>query len=252
MQLITINASNIDEEHICCAIGNDKANKARAQTKKDWLKARFAEGLVFKRLDQRGKVLIEYMPIENTWKPIIGRNFMVIHCLWVSGQFKGKGYSTMLLSECINDAKAHNMDGIAVVSSNKVKPFLTDKKFYMKHGFDVVDMAPPYFELLAVKFTPTTDPQFLEYAKNGLCANNDGFTFIYSHQCPFMEEYVSLLQATTLEMGFKSHIIKLESHQEAQSIGSPFGTLGIYYNGKIVAHELMTKEKFKRFVEKII
>ena len=122
----------------------------------------------------------------------------------------------------------------------------------MKHGFDVVDMAPPYFELLAVKFTPTTDPQFSEYAKNGLCTNNDGFTFIYSHQCPFMEEYVSLLQATTLEMGFKSHIIKLESHQEAQSIGSPFGTLGIYYNGKIVAHELMTKEKFKRFVEKII
>jgi hypothetical protein len=44
------------------------------------------------------------------------------------------------------------MDGIAVVSSTKIKPFLTDKKFYLKQGFEVVDSAPPYFELLVLKF----------------------------------------------------------------------------------------------------
>ncbi|EOQ95282.1 hypothetical protein LEP1GSC195_2244 [Leptospira wolbachii serovar Codice str. CDC] len=42
---------------------------------------RFADGLVFKRLDERGKVFIEYMPIEKTWKPIVGKNYMVIHPL---------------------------------------------------------------------------------------------------------------------------------------------------------------------------
>ncbi len=152
MKIISIDNSNIDQEHICCAIGNDKVNQERALTKKEWMKERFKDGLVFKRLDNRGKIFIEYMPIEKVWKPIVGKNFMAINCLWVSGKFKGKGISTQLLNECIKDAKKQKMDGIAVVSSNKVKPFLTDKKFYEHNGFKVVDSAPPYFELLVLKF----------------------------------------------------------------------------------------------------
>lgn len=70
MPIISISSENIDSEHICCAIGNDKPNQARAHSKKEWMKARFEEGLVFKRLDERGKFFIEYMPIETVWKPI--------------------------------------------------------------------------------------------------------------------------------------------------------------------------------------
>jgi len=35
MNIIEVNEKNIENEHICCAIGNDKENKARAQTKKE-------------------------------------------------------------------------------------------------------------------------------------------------------------------------------------------------------------------------
>ena len=35
--IIAVTKDNIDDEHICCAIGNDKENKERAQTKKAWL-----------------------------------------------------------------------------------------------------------------------------------------------------------------------------------------------------------------------
>ncbi len=63
MKIISIDKNNIDEEHICCALGNDKENKERAQTKKDWMKERFGDGLAFKRLDDRGKIFIEYMPV---------------------------------------------------------------------------------------------------------------------------------------------------------------------------------------------
>lgn len=105
MKTITIDQNNIDQEHICCAIGNDKINQSRAEPKKDWLKERFKDGLIFKRLDDRGKIFIEYMPIEKVWKPLIGKNFMIINCLWVSGKFKGKGISTKLLNECIADSK---------------------------------------------------------------------------------------------------------------------------------------------------
>lgn len=250
MEIIQIDANNIDKEHICCAIGNDKANKGRAQTKKDWLKQRFEEGLIFKRLDERGKVFIEYMPIEKVWKPVVGENYMVINCLWVSGKFKGQGHSTRLLKACIEDAKANNMNGIAVVTSNKVKPFLTDKRFYAKHGFETVDTAPPFFELMVLKFNPDAEnPTFSENAKTGTCANKEGFSFIYSNQCPFMEEYVALLADLSGKRGIPSEIIKIKNSEEAKTMGSPFGTLGIYYNGEFKLHELMPEKKFEKFLD---
>ncbi|NCB42632.1 MAG: GNAT family N-acetyltransferase [Clostridia bacterium] len=250
MKIITIDKNNLDAEHICCAIGNDKQNQNRAQTKKDWMKEVFDDGLVFKRFDQRGKIFIEYMPIEKAWKPISGSNYMLINCLWVSGQFKGKGLSTQLLNECIADTKAQKMDGIVVVSSSKVKPFLTDKKFYLKHGFEIVDTAPPYFELLVLKFNPKAkNPVFSANAKEGRCENKEGFTFIYSNQCPFMEEYVLLLSEIAKRNGMTAKIHKLQNYKEAQTMGSPFGTLGIYFKGAFQTHELMSENKFEKYIE---
>ncbi len=249
MTIITIDEKNIEQEHICCAIGNDKINQSRAESKKGWMKERFNDGLVFKRLDDRGKIFIEYMPIENVWKPLIGKNLMAINCLWVSGKFKGKGISTQLLNECINDAKKQKMDGVAVVSSTKVKPFLTDKKFYLHNNFEVVDSAPPYFELLLLKFNKNAkNPSFTENAKKGIYNNKKGFTFIYSNQCPFMEEYVGLLSNICKSKKIPSVIIKLKDSKEAREIGSPFGTLGIYFNGEFKTHELMSEKKFEKFI----
>jgi len=253
MKIITIDKTNIEKEHICCAIGNDKVNQSRAETKKEWLKGRFDEGLVFKRLDQRGKVFIEYMPIENVWKPVVGKNYMFINCLWVSGQFKGQGWSKQLLDECIKDAKIKKMDGIAVVSSNKVKPFLTDKKFYTKHGFELIDTAAPYFELLELKFNKNAEsPKFTDLAKKGECDNKNGFTFYFSNQCPFMEEYVYLLSEVLKSRNIEYQIHKLEDSKHAQQQGSAFGTLGIYYNGKFLTHELMAEKKFNTFIDGLI
>lgn len=253
MEIIKIDHTNIAQEHICCAIGNDKENQKRALTKKDWLKKSFNDGLVFKRFDNRGKIFIEYIPIEKAWKPVKGDNFMLINCLWVSGQFKGKGLSTRLLDECINDAKLKKMNGITVVSSMKIKPFLTDKNFYLKHGFEIVDSAKPYFELLALKFNDKAkNPIFTENSKKGICDNKNGFTFIFSNQCPFTEEYVGLLSQVCKDKKIPSKLIKLSSFEEAQQKGSPFGTLGIYYNGEFKTHELMPEKKFEKFIDEIL
>jgi len=252
MNIISIDNTNIDTEHICCCIGNVKENQRRSNTKKQWMRDRFGDGLVFRRFDERGKVFIEYMPVVKVWKPIEGKNIMVINCLWVSGKFKGKGLSTQLLNDCIQDTKAKGMDGIAVVSSDKVRPFLTDKKFYLKHGFKTVDTAPPYFELLFLPLkADAIPPKFTDNAKRGTCANKEGFTFIYSNQCPFMEDYMNLLADTLKGKMIQYQIVKLTAHDEANRAGSPFGTLGIYYKGEFVTHELMTQKKFSSLVDEI-
>ena len=68
MELIKITHDNLETEHICCAISNNK--DIQVMSKKDWLKARLDEGLVFLKYNVRGKCFIEYIPAEYAWAPI--------------------------------------------------------------------------------------------------------------------------------------------------------------------------------------
>ena len=102
MNYIRITKENIDKEHICCAMSGKQSI-----TKKEWLKQRFDEGLVFYRSEERGKCFIEYIPAENAWVPIIAEGYLYINCLWIAGSMKGHGYSNDLLNECIRDAKVY-------------------------------------------------------------------------------------------------------------------------------------------------
>ncbi|MDZ5016904.1 GNAT family N-acetyltransferase, partial [Clostridium perfringens] len=74
VDIITLNHSNIDDEHICCSL-SDKKGECGVYLKRKWLKDRFEDGLVFSKLNIRGKVFIEYIPIENAWVPIEGNNY---------------------------------------------------------------------------------------------------------------------------------------------------------------------------------
>ncbi|MBQ2582739.1 MAG: GNAT family N-acetyltransferase, partial [Erysipelotrichaceae bacterium] len=65
MEYIRITKENIDREHICCAMSNNQSAQ-----KKEWMKARFKDGLIFYRSAERGKCFIEYIPAENAWHPI--------------------------------------------------------------------------------------------------------------------------------------------------------------------------------------
>ena len=62
--LMNLNPDNLGEEHICCAI-SDKKCAGSYQAKKDWLEKEFHNGYVFKRIDARAKVFIEYGPAET-------------------------------------------------------------------------------------------------------------------------------------------------------------------------------------------
>jgi ribosomal protein S18 acetylase RimI-like enzyme len=168
MDIIGVNDSNVDTEHICCAI-TDKKGECCVSSKKAWLRECYNDGLVFKKLNVRGKVFIEYIPAENAWCPVIADEYMFINCFWVSGQFKGQGYATKLLEECISDAKFQGKKGLVILSSKKKMPFLSDPKYLKYKGFEVCGTAEPYFELLYLPFEKSAEkPRFKECCQKGV------------------------------------------------------------------------------------
>ena len=76
METITLTLDNIEKEHICCAMS---AKDNQATSKKEWLKERIQEGLVFTKLNERGKCFIEYIPIEKAWIHLTGKDLSLIH-----------------------------------------------------------------------------------------------------------------------------------------------------------------------------
>ena len=57
MEYIQVTKENLEKEHICCAISNNK--DVQVASKKSWLLERFEEGLVFLKSEERGKCFIE-------------------------------------------------------------------------------------------------------------------------------------------------------------------------------------------------
>ena len=56
MEYIRVTKENIEKEHICCAISSNK--DIQVISKKNWLKERFDDGLVFLKSIERGKCFI--------------------------------------------------------------------------------------------------------------------------------------------------------------------------------------------------
>ncbi len=251
MNIIQLTPDNIAEEHICCVIA-DKKGETCVSSKKAWLSARFEDGLVFKRLDARGKVFIEYIPAEKAWCPIHADGYMHINCFWVSGQFKGQGYGSRLLEECIADAKAKDKRGLTVLASGKKLPFLSDGAYLKKKGFLVADRATPYFELLYLPFDPDAPlPQFRETANSAKADEDQGFVLYYTNQCPYTDKYAPLIRDMAQERSLPFRLVKLESAEEAQLCPSPFTTYSLFYNGSFVTHEILTEKKFSDLLAKL-
>lgn len=251
MEYITLTEENMEEEHICCAFSDKKCAEGY-QAKKDWLKQEMKKGYTFYKLDARAKVFIEFCPSEIAYLPVDAPNTMVINCFWVSGRYKGHGHGEHLLKKCIADSKAAGKDGIVVLSSHKKRPFMTDKKFMLKYGFEVVDQAEPYFELLFLPLKKGCKlPKFLDAAKQGICQEHEGFRVYYSHQCPFMMYYVDLQGKVAAERGYAFEKILIDSREKAKVNPCPFTIFSLFYQGHFITHVLGTEKEFLKIIDRI-
>ena len=238
-KFITLTKENIEKEHICCAFSDKKCQNSY-ESKKSWLKKEFDNGYVFRRLDERAKVFIEYVPAEKAWIPVVAPNFLMLNCLWVSGQYKGKGYAKALLQSAIEDAKQQGKEGLVTVVGTAKFPFMSDTKWLLRQGFETVEKLSYGFSLLAFKINEkAANPKFAESVSSGECPEKNGLVVYYSNRCPFTEYHVNTeLTKTAKNKNISLKIIKLESMEQAQSAPTPATIFTLFYNGKFVTTDI--------------
>ena len=238
-QFIDLNSENISSEHICCAISDKKCSDSY-QAKKDWLTKEFNNGYVFKRINERAKVFIEYGPAENAWVPITAPNYLNINCFWVSGKYKKNGYGKELLKTALEDAENQKKDGLVTVVGTKKFHFMSDTKWFLKQGFEEVERISSGFSLLVKKINPKAElPVFNASVKSGECNEKNGIVVYYSNRCPFAEFHAknSLIE-TAENRKLPLQVIKLETMEQAQSAPSPATIFSLFYNGKFMTTDI--------------
>ena len=242
---INLGMDNIEEEHICCAIGDPKHQNG-VDKKKEWMKDKLEDGHVFRKLDARGKIFIEYEPIETAWVPISGENYEYIYCLWVAGRFKGNGIARELLEYAISDAKEKNMSGICTLVAKKKKPFLGEKKFFLHFGFEVVDSIQDY-ELLALKFDDNDTPKFNENARL-MKIDDEDFTIYYTNQCPYVEYEIRELTDYAESNNIKLNFIKIDSLEKAKNAPCIINNWANFYRGEYVSNRIINAKAFEKLL----
>ena len=246
VEIVTVDATNLAKCGFFCY--KSKKKSEGYQRKLKWLEERFAEGMKIKILYENGRSVgfIEYIPGEFAWRAVSAPNYMLIHCLWVVGRGKGKGYGSRLLNGCIEDARKAGHDGVAMVTSRRV--WLAGPELLLKHGFEPLDEAPPTFELLVKKFKEAPSPAFPKDWDERARQYGTGLTIIRSDQCPYINDAVSTVLEAGHEMGIGTRVVELESAREVQGLApSAYGTFSIVYNGALLSyHYLLKKELLSR------
>lgn len=253
MTYITLSKKNIDTEHICCAFSGKKYVESYA-LKKQWLTSEFDNGYVFRRLDERAKVFIEYGPAEKAWVPVTAPNYMMLGCFWVSGKYKGNGYGKSLLQQAITDAKEQGKDGLVTVVGTKKFHFMSDAKWLLRQGFKICESIPSGFSLISLDFnTNNNHPFFNNSVKSGECPDKEGYIVYYSNRCPFSEYHIKETLAETIEKrNLSLKIIKLKTMEESQSAPTPATIFSLFYNGKFITTDLSVcmDSRFDKIVKK--
>lgn len=245
-EYINLTLENIDSEHICCAIG-DKKHQAGVDKKKEWIKAKLKDGHVFRKLNARGKIFIEYEPLETAWVPISGKNYEYIYCLWVAGSFKGREIGKELLEYAITDSKNKKRSGICTLVSKTKKPFIGEKKFFEHYGFKVVDEIDDY-ELLALRFDNNESPSFNDNARSMKIDSQD-FTIYYSNECPYVEYEVQELTNYANRNNIKINFIKVDTLDKAKNVPCIFNNWANFYKGKFISNTILNANSFKKLIK---
>ena len=231
-----LTTENLSNEHLCCIIRSKKFHPG-IDAKRQWLSGRLKEGHVFRKLNEKATVFIEYAPLETAWVPIIGDNYYYLYCLWVSGSCKGKGYGKALMEYCLADAGKNGKSGICMLGATKQKAWLSDQSFAKKFGFEVADTAGNGYELLALSLDGTL-PSFSQRAKK-LEIESRELTIYYDMQCPYVYQNIGIIRQYCETNGVPVFFIHVDSLQKAKELPCVFNNWAVFYKGKFETVNLL-------------
>ena len=246
-EFINLTPENLGSEHLCCIIRSKKPHEG-IEAKRQWLSKRLGEGHVFRKLNAKATVFIEYAPLETAWVPIVGDNYYYLYCLWVSGSEKGKGYGKTLMDFCISEAKKYGKSGICMLGAKKQKSWLSDQSFAKKYGFEVVDTTDNGYELLALSFDGST-PMFAPNAKS-LKIENEELTIYYDMQCPYIYQNIEMIKKYCDINKVPVSLIHVNTLQKAKGLPCVFNNWGVFYKGRFETVNLLDTAYLKRILKK--
>ncbi len=235
-EFINLTQENIWAEHLCCITRSRKPHPG-VEAKRAWLSERLKEGHVFRKLNAKSCCFIEYAPLESAWTPVVGKNYYYMYCLWVSGEFKGKGYGKALMDYCIADVKEKGMSGICMLGSKRQKNWLSNQNFAKEYGFEAVDSTEDGYELLALSFDGTV-PRFTNKARKQQIDNQE-LTIYYSMQCPFILQKTEQIKQYCNENMINASIISVDTLEKAKNLLCVFNNWAAFYKGKFVTVNLL-------------
>lgn len=243
---INLTHANLANEHLCCIIRSKKTHPG-VEAKRQWLADRLSEGHIFRKLHVKGCVFIEYAPLETAWVPIVGENYLYIYCLWVSGDYKGKGYGKALMTYCLADAKAKGKSGVCMLGAKKQKAWLSDQSFAKKFAFETVDSTDNGYELLARSFDGTV-PRFAPSVKSTITA--DALTIFYDVQCPYGYQTAATLQTYCTANKIPAAFVFVDTLQKAKQLPGVFNNWAVFYQGQFETVNLLSLEALKKILKK--
>jgi GNAT superfamily N-acetyltransferase len=124
----------------CSHVNESPEIDACGQKRIAWLYKMYEKGLRVKVaiLDDKPKGFLYVVPIEvSPWGPL-GKDLLVIPCLWVLNQVKGKGVGSSLIIEAEKEALKQGRKGIVTIGYYHDFWFMP-ALFFEKMGYEVAD-----------------------------------------------------------------------------------------------------------------
>jgi len=207
------------------------------------------------RVDGVKAGFIEYLPGENAWRAVEAEGYIFIHCIWVRGRYKGYGYGSLLLQGCLEEAEGTK--GVATVTSKR--GWIADKSFFLHHGFEIIDQAPP-FELVAKVSRDAAPPRFLGGWQERAAQYGSGVTVLWSAQCPYLPARGQDIVDVSEAHGHRARPVRvnrcpaasLAEGEGAWAAVSPYETFSVLLDGRLVTYQLLGKKGLARLLDRAI
>ena len=140
-------------------------------------------------------------------------------------------------------------NGVAVMVGKKKLPYLSDKAFFIRHGYEVCDSCVPNIELLVKRFRPDAPfPRFKSCASVGLGDDVKGIDIFYTAQCPFTVPYIKLLDPVIQSSSVPVRVHPIMTREMARDHRAPLTTYSVFVDGKFYTREVLTPVKLQKLL----